>query len=189
MSADGYSIANLVADLRRVCREFTDERDIIGAVRPLAHRAALAKSDWLEERMYNADPTHGFGVYLLHEEPDHALAVLAVSWLPRRGAPPHDHGTWGVVAAVEGSEKNEFFERIDDRSRRGHAELRKCGETVCAPCDVVAMPRDVIHSVSNVTDAVAISLHIYGRHINYTGRSQYDLDAKTEMPFILEVRE
>lgn len=189
MNTEGYSIQNLVTDLRQVCRQFTDEREIVGAVRPLAHRAALAKADWLKERMYNADPTHGFGVYLLHEEPDHALAVLAVSWHPRRGTPPHDHGTWGVVAAVDGPEKNEFFERIDDRSRRGYAELRKIGEKVCAPGDVVAMPRGVIHSVSNVTDAITVSLHIYGRHINYTGRSQFDLEAKTETPFILDVRD
>ena len=188
MTTDRYPIVNLVADLKEVCRQFTDEREIIGAVRPLAHRAALARTSWLTERMYDADPTQGFGVYLLHEEPDHALAVLAVSWLPRRGTPPHDHGTWGVVAAVEGPEKNEFFERVDDRSRPGHAELRKIGEKVCAPGDVVAMPRGVIHSVSNVTDAVTVSLHIYGRHINYTGRSQFDLEAKTETPFILDVR-
>jgi predicted metal-dependent enzyme (double-stranded beta helix superfamily) len=189
MNTDGYTIVNLVADLKKVCRRFTDERDILGAVRPLAQRAALSKTSWLEERMYNADPSRGFGVYLLHEEPDHALAVLAVSWLPRRGTPPHDHGTWGVVAAVDGPEKNEFFERIDDRSRRGHAELRKIGEKVCAPGDVVAMPRGVIHSVSNATHAITVSLHIYGKHINYTGRSQFDLEAKTETPFILDVRE
>lgn len=189
MDTGGYSVVNLVADLKKVCGQWTDEREILRAVRPLAHRAALAKDKWLEERMYNADPTHGFGVYLLHEEPGHALAVLAVSWLPHRGTPPHDHGTWGVVAAVDGPEKNEFFERIDDRSRPGHAELRKIGEKVCAPGDVVAMPRGVIHSVSNVTDAVSVSLHIYGKHINYTGRSQFDLEAKTETPFILEVRD
>ena len=163
MNTEGYSIQNLVTDLRQVCRQFTDEREIVGAVRPLAHRAALAKADWLEERMYNAEPTHGFGVYLLHEEPDHALAVLAVSWHPRRGTPPHDHGTWGVVAAVDGPEKNEFFERIDDRSRRGYAELRKIGEKVCAPGDVVAMPRGVIHSVSNVTDGAPSPAKVIGR--------------------------
>lgn len=112
MNTDGYTIANLVADLNNVRRRFPDERDILGAVRPLAQRAARSRTSWLEERMYNADPTHGFGVYLLHEEPDHALAVLAFSWLPRSGTPPHDHGTWGVVAAVDGPEKNEFFERI-----------------------------------------------------------------------------
>lgn len=70
MNTDGYSIVNLVADLKKVYRRFTDERDILGAVRPLAQRAALSKTRWLEERMYNADPTHGFGVFLLHEEPD-----------------------------------------------------------------------------------------------------------------------
>lgn len=189
MNPDRRAIENLVADLKKVCRQLTDEREIIGAVRPLAHRAALSSADWLDERMYDAEPTNGFGVHLLHEEPDHALAVLAVSWLPQRGAPPHDHGTWAVVAAVEGPEKNEFFERIDDRSRRGYAELRKIGEKVVAPGEVVAMPRGVIHSVLNTTDVMTLSLHIYGRHINYTDRSQYDLQARTEKPFILDVRD
>lgn len=188
MNTDGYSIASLVADLKNVCAQFADEREIIGAVRPLAHRAALSSTSWLEERMYSADPNHGFGVYLLHEEPDHALAVLSVSWLPGRGTPPHDHGTWAVVAAVDGPEKNEFFERIDDRSRRGYAELRKIGEKVCAPGEVVGMPRGVIHRVVNETDAITVSLHVYGKHINYTERSQFDLEARTETPFIVDVR-
>ena len=36
MNTEGYSIQNLVTDLRQVCRQFTDEREIVGAVRPLA---------------------------------------------------------------------------------------------------------------------------------------------------------
>ncbi len=187
MSADDYSISRLVADLERICAQLNDDREIIAAVRPLARRAALSNGSWLEERMYVANAAQGFGVHLLHEKPDHTLAIFAVSWLPHRGAPPHDHGTWAVVAGVDGPEKNEFFERTDDGSRPGHAELRKIGEKVCGVGDVVAMPRGVIHSVWNETDAVTVSLHMYGRHINHTGRSQFDLGKKTEAPFVLKV--
>src|SRR5208337_270930 len=112
------SISQLVSDLKQVCAKSRDERDILTGVRPLASRAALSKETWLEDRMYHAGATQGFGVYLLHEEPDYSLAILAVSWLARRGAPPHDHGTWAVIAGVDGPEKNEFFERVDDRSRK-----------------------------------------------------------------------
>ncbi len=80
--------------------------------------------------MYQADDAQGFGVYLLHEEPDHTLAVLAVSWLPHRGAPPHDHGTWAVIARVEGPEKTSFLSARMTRVGRGHAELKKVGEKV-----------------------------------------------------------
>ena len=187
MDTNRYSIPELVADVKRVCAQFDDEREIISKVRPLALRAAKSKDCWVEDRMYGADETQGFGVHLLHEEPDHSVAVLALAWLPNRGAPPHDHGTWAVVAGVQGPEKNEFFERVDDRSRAGHAELKKIGEKVCGEGDVVALPKGLIHSVWNESDSISLSLHVYGKHINHTGRSQFDLQKQTEMPFIVKV--
>jgi len=182
-----YSIAQLVEDLKRLSVQVKDEREIISRLRPLARRAALSKAAWLEKRMYHADAAQGFGVHLLHEEPDHTLAVMAVSWLPDRGAPPHDHGTWAVIAGVDGPEKNEFFERADDGSRPGHAKLRKVGEKVCGVGDLVAMPRGMIHGVWNETAAVSVSLHIYGKHVNHTGRSQFDLEKQTETPFVVKM--
>ena len=182
-----YSIASLVDDLRRIVAETPDEAEILSRARPLARRAALSKDTWLEKRFYTADPEQGFGVYLLHEEPDHSLAVFAVSWLPNRGAPPHDHGTWAIVAGVDGPEKNEFYERLDDRSRRGYAELKKIGEKVFGVGDVLAMRTGQVHSIWNESDAVSVSLHVYGRNIQHTGRSQFDVDARRETPFVLKV--
>lgn len=155
--------------------------------RALVRRAALAKEAWLRPYMYEADPEQGFGVHLLHEEPDHTLAVFAVSWLPGRGTPPHDHGTWALVAGVDGPEMNTFFERVDDRTRQGHAQLKKIGEKVFGVGEVVAMPSGGIHIVWNETDKVTLSLHIYGKHINFTGRSQFNLEKQTETPFILKL--
>jgi predicted metal-dependent enzyme (double-stranded beta helix superfamily) len=88
---------------------------------------------------------------------------------------------------VDGPENNEFFERADDGSRPGYAELRKTGEKVFRDGDVLAMPRGVIHSVWNETDAVTVSLHMYGKHVNYTTRSQFDVERKTETPFIVRM--
>jgi quercetin dioxygenase-like cupin family protein len=62
------------------------------------------------------------------------------------------------------------------------------GEKVCGEGDVLAMPRGVIHSVWNETDAVTLSLHIYGKHVNFTGRSQFDPAKRTETPFIVKMQ-
>ena len=86
MDADRYSISELVGDLKQAWAQFKDEREILSSIRPLVRRAALSNATWLEDRMYHASEAQGFGVYLVHEEPDHTLAVLAVSWLPHRGA-------------------------------------------------------------------------------------------------------
>jgi predicted metal-dependent enzyme (double-stranded beta helix superfamily) len=181
-----YSVDQLVADLKVIIGESKGERETLSRGRPLALRAALSRT-WLEDHMYQADPGQGFGIHLLHEESDHTLAVFAVSWLPNRGTPPHDHGTWALVAGVDGPEKNEFFERTDDRSRLGHAKLKKIGEKVFESGDVVAMPTGAIHSVWNETGQVTLSLHIYGKHPNFTGRSQYDAANETESPFVVKV--
>jgi predicted metal-dependent enzyme (double-stranded beta helix superfamily) len=182
-----YTIPDLVSDLKRIRAESSDEREILKQLRPLAERAALSRDAWLEKRHYEADPQQGFGVHLLHEEPDHSLAVFAIAWLPDRGTPPHDHGTWAVVAGVDGQEKNEFYERSDDRSKPGHAELKRVAGKSFDVGEVLAMPKGTIHSVWNETSATTVSLHIYGRHINHTARSQFDAAKKTETPYLVKV--
>jgi predicted metal-dependent enzyme (double-stranded beta helix superfamily) len=72
MAKDDYSIQQLVADLRRVTSETADEHEILSRIRPLARRAALSRDSWLEKRFYAADAEQGFGLHMLHEEPDHS---------------------------------------------------------------------------------------------------------------------
>ena len=51
------------------------------------------------------------------------------------------------------------------------------------PDDVVSFLPESIYSVVNETDRVTVSLHVYGQHINYTVRSQFDLETRVEHPF------
>jgi len=88
-----------------------------------------------------------------------------------------------VVAGVDGPEENCFWERIDDGSIEGHAELSKRAEKVFEEGEVVALEPDHIHSVMNRSDRVTVSLHTYGMHVNHTGRSQFDLERNLEIPF------
>ena len=83
MDTSAYSIAQLADDLKEICAHTKDEREILRRARPLALRAALAKGSWLKPHMYEADAEQGFGVHLLHEEPDHTLALF----LPSVGYP------------------------------------------------------------------------------------------------------
>ena len=140
MTLDGYSIPQLAADLKRIRTECDDEHRLLAAVRPLARRAAESSSLWLAERMLQPDPEQGFSLFPLSEEDDHALAVFAFSWLPDRGTPPHDHGTWAVVAGVIGPEWNTFWRRQDDATRPGYAKLTQIGAKTFLPGEVLAMP-------------------------------------------------
>jgi len=180
-----YTLADYVQDMRTITSTTQDPNEIIARVGPLAERAALCR-DWLQPHHYTCDAEQGFGVHLLHEEPDHTLAVFAIAWLPGRGAPPHNHGTWAVVSGVDGLETNIFWKRLDDGTRPGYAEICQNGVKPFGPGEVVAFLPHEIHSVENHTAAVTVSLHTYGKHLNYTGRSQFDPEAKVEKAFLVK---
>ncbi len=180
------TLERFVAELRSIAAGQRDLRAIVERARPLVLELARSPG-WLEARHYLCDPAQGFGAHLLHEEPDHSLAVIAGAWLPGRGAPPHDHGTWALVAGVEGWEKNSLFVRTDDRSRPGHARVEWRSDVLLGPGDVLTFLPDSIHSVVNQTDSVSVSLHVYGMHVNHAQRSQFDPETGTEKPFILTI--
>ncbi len=187
MTEDEYPLHQFVDDLRRLVVGAVDERALLAALRPMARRAALS-TGWRDERHYRAHPDQGFGVNVLHDEPDHSLFVVAISWLPGRGAPAHDHGTWAVIVGVDGPETNTFWERTDDRSKPDYAELREIGEKVCEAGDVIALPNGGIHSVRNESARTSLSFHVYGQHLNHARRSQYDPQAKTAAPFRIKTQ-
>jgi predicted metal-dependent enzyme (double-stranded beta helix superfamily) len=181
-----YSLNQYVADLKRIAGETSDEDAILARVGPLAQRLVADRS-WLAPKHYQADEEQGFGVHLLHEEADHSLAVLVLSWLPGRGTPPHDHGTWAVVAGVEGVERNLRYNRLDDGSRPDYAELEIKHEFDAREGELVCMRSGGIHKVTNETDRVTLSVHTYGRHVNHTDRSQFDLASNRRKSFIVRV--
>ena len=123
----------------------------------------------------------------LFAAPDHSLAVLAVNWLPGRGTPPHDHGTWALVAGIEGAERNVRYRRVDDGSRPDYAELEVKKEFNADAGELVCIHSGGIHRVTNETDAMTLSLHTYGRHVNFTNRSQFDLGSNERKGFKLRV--
>ena len=184
--SEPYTLDRYVADLRRIAGETDDEDDIISRVGPLAQRLAVER-DWLQQKHYETDAEQGFGTYLLHEEPGHTLAVFVVNWLRGRGAPPHDHGTWAVVAGVEGRERNIRYRRLDDGGRPDRATLEVKHDFNAEPGELICMKTGGIHAVRNESDRVTLSLHTYGKHINFTDRSQFDLETDVKKDFIVRV--
>ena len=184
--SETYSLDRYIEDLRQIAGKTEDEDEIIERVAPLARRLALDKG-WLTQAHYEAGEEQGFGVHLLHEEPDHSLAVFVVAWWPGRGAPPHDHGTWAVVSGVEGVERNIRYKRLDDGNRPGYAELAVKHDFEADAGGLVCMKTGGIHAVRNETGQVTLSLHTYGRHVNHTARSKFDLETNEKKDFVVQV--
>ena len=187
MQTDDYGLDAYVDDLRRITSAINDEGEIIAKVSPLSRRFALGKT-WLREEHYKTNPEQGYETFLLHEESDHSLAVMAINWTPGHNTPVHDHGTWVVVCGVIGTETNVSYRRIDDRKRPDYAVLEVKNETIAGTGDLVCMKTGGIHAVHNQSDELSISLHTYGMNFNFTGRSQFDLETNEKKDFIVDMR-
>lgn len=177
-----YSLTEFIADLRSITTAVADEDEILQKVAPLAERLALDPA-LLDEPPATSIAEQGFSFNLLHEELDHSLAVAVLSWLPSGATLPHNHGTWGIVVGMAGAERNIFWRRSDDGSRPGYAELERVSEMAFVLGQAVVLPSTTIHSVENDSDQPSVSLHVYGKNVYYTGRSQFDIANKRELPW------
>ena len=183
---DAYSLDQYVHDLRAITAHESDPIRITERAAPLAKKFAQTPG-WVRPEHRECDMEQGFGVHLLHEEPNHDLAVFLVSWLPDKGTTPHNHKTWAVVVGMEGREQEVNWDRLDDGAKRGYADLKRGSERVMTAGDIALCYPEDIHSVWNVGSDISMSLHTYGRHINYTGRFEFDPVRKLEKPFVVKV--
>ena len=180
-----YTLQSLVNELRAI--DLTQaESTIFSHITPIMKKYITHADHWFEDRFYKIDEAQGFGSHLIAENPDHTLAVIITSWPSYRETPPHDHDTWAVIGSIKGVEKNTLWQRHDDGSNPQYAKITRGSATTCKPGDIITMHSHDIHSVVNPNDdEISVSLHIYGKHFNYTNRYQFDPETNVAKPFIV----
>ena len=125
-------------------------------------------------------PADGDRIYLMSEQDDHSYALYVVSGSKGKLTPPHDHTTWAVIVGIEGEEHNRIYERTDDGSVAGKAELKLAREFTVAPGNGLALMPDDIHSIAMEQDGTSLFIHMYGLSLDHLpGRVSYDLEAGT----------
>ena len=174
-------ISNLVADLKTATAGIGDPAAAIERAAPII-RIMASDISWVKPEYYLCDEDQGFGITILNEEPDHALLVQVICWLPGRGVAPHDHQTWGVVVGIDGVEVNVDWARRDDRSIPGYADIEIARETDVTRGALVSFLPDDIHGVRNDGDVPSLSLHVYGIAPASLDRSEFDPINKTQKP-------
>ena len=114
-------------------------------------------------------PKKGWSVDFLYDEPGFPLTVQMVAWKPGSVSTIHNHAAWGLVAFVEGTEKNTFWRETD-------SGLEKIGEQIFEAGDIVTFEPKAIHHIEAVSDEPVVSFNLYGK-TDYKNR--YKFDAKT----------
>ena len=122
----------------------------------------------------------GSAVYRISEDSDHRYALYASVGAAGKSVPPHNHTTWAVIVGVYGDELNRFYERTDDASKEGYAELEETGSFVVRHGNGVVFLPDDIHAISTHDSEPPVHLHMYGLALDHLHeRLVFDQAGKT----------
>ncbi len=136
---------DFVAQLRAIWQAESDNQRRMEKAKPLLE--ALVKDEGLRAHSLRWPSTEGFKNLLLYVDPQHHFAINAVVRTPGRVGGVHDHAdAWVLYGVLDGSESLERYERIDDGTRPGFAELRLASVTTGTQGKVDLVPPHAIHA-------------------------------------------
>lgn len=170
-------IESLIGEAKSILAAKGLNRESLGEVQTVIARAAAIPGQWSAERYPDPAPDERQARYLIRTEPDDAFTLYLNVMRPGKLIPPHNHTTWACIAAVEGTEHNTLYERIDGGTGPGAARLRVLGAVDVEPGSGVALLPDDIHSVEIRGERPIRHLHFYGKALEaLTDRLVFDLE-------------
>ena len=158
-------IERFVAD----CIEANDDHDPQAAVLEVLSKA-IRNPDAMLAAV--GEPTEA-GIKVLHRSK--SLTIFNAAWTPQMNLMPHNHLMWANIGIYTGREDNILWRQTPDR-------IEAIGAKALFAGDAVALPVDVIHSVTNPLPRFTGGIHIYAGDFFDTTRSQWDPETLTREP-------
>ncbi|MPZ38382.1 MAG: hypothetical protein GEU95_09985 [Rhizobiales bacterium] len=125
--------------------------------------------------------TEGHKNLLLYVDPDFDFVINAVVRVPGRKGSIHDHAdAWVLYGLLDGTESLERYDRIDDGSKEGYAEVKLSSVTTGTQGKVDLVPPRAIHAEQggdNRSVAIIVRSQKLGQGTVLQGR--YDPAART----------
>jgi predicted metal-dependent enzyme (double-stranded beta helix superfamily) len=167
---DPYRLYRFLTDLEDLLNQISDDRLRLQAICPLV-RQLLESCSWLQIPFLEPDQQTGWAVQTLYDEPFFPLTVQLVAWSPGATSPIHNHGSWGVVALLDGQEKNTFWQRSPTPKFSDH--IQTFNNKILIPGDILCLMPDSIHQVEAISLNPTISLNLYGE----TNQDRFEFDS------------
>ena len=176
----GQAVAGTIAAMRRIANAQGITRDSLARIEECLIPLAADADFWGEAAFPAPEPGERQARYLISEEDDRSFALYLNVMRPGKRIAPHNHSTWACIAAVEGTERNTLYERLEGGTEPGPARIRETGHVSVRPGGAIAMLGEDIHSVDITGGGTIRHLHMYGRALEtLTERLTFDLGAGT----------
>jgi predicted metal-dependent enzyme (double-stranded beta helix superfamily) len=184
---------DFVDHLRDIWSREPDTQKRMEQARPLMEH--LLHDDTLKAHSKDWMSTEGRKNLLLHVDDEFGFVVNAVVRMPGRTGSIHDHANaWVLYGVLDGTESLERYQRVDDGSRAGYAEVKLQSVTTGSQgkIDLVA-PYDIHAEQGGPTRSVAMILRSQRLGEGTVLQNQYDMAKKvvtqqygpTQIPFAL----
>lgn len=174
------AVRTLIATTRARLEGGDLTRDLLDHIRQDVADLAAQTAFWTDPTYAPPEGDERQARYLIGAEEGTGISLYLNVMRSGKKIPPHDHTTWACVAAVQGSEHNTLYDRLDDGGTEGHAELAVREIVEIRPGTSVALMPDDIHSVEIQGDQIIRHLHFYGRPLEtLSERKAFDLDNNT----------
>jgi predicted metal-dependent enzyme (double-stranded beta helix superfamily) len=136
---------SFIADLRALWSTEADLERRMTKAKPILERLVMDPD--LKAHSARWPSTEGRKNLLLYVDADHGFAVNAVVREPGRTGGVHDHAhAWVLYGLVDGVESLERYDRLDDGSRPGYAEVKLASVTTGTQGKVDLVPPFAIHA-------------------------------------------
>lgn len=138
-------LESFIHELRVIWSTNADRQTRMEKARPVLERFVMEPT--LKAHSRGWPSTEGHKNLLLYVDPDYDFVINAVVRVPGRKGSVHDHADcWVLYGLLDGTESLERYDRIDDGSRPGFAELKLTSVTTGTQGKVDLVPPLAIHA-------------------------------------------
>lgn len=171
-----YSVVEFIQDVRRILAEKGPTETGLDQIGRTMQR--LVARDDLHPEALHADITDDLSGASLHQEPDGSLSLGLAKFSFQEPTRIHNHNSWGVACIYKGVDRYIQWQRLDDGSRAGYAEVRPRKTLTMTRGDHTFWldPPGDIHTQWGQEGHVAWELVLMGRNIRGKDRLFFEPD-------------
>jgi predicted metal-dependent enzyme (double-stranded beta helix superfamily) len=172
-------LKSFIADLRAIWSANADNKDRMEKAKPRLETFVMEPA--VKAHSVNWPSTEGHKNLLLYVDPDYDFVINAVVRVPGRKGSIHDHAdAWVLYGLLDGTESLERYDRVDDGSKEGYAEVKLASVTTGTQGKVDLVPPRAIHAEQGGdTRSVAIIVRSQKLGQGTVLQGRYDPTAKT----------
>lgn len=116
--------------------------------------------------------------YELHSDDATGLALYLNSICGGVDSVVHDHGSWAVIVAIEGEERNRIYRRAENGQAADRPSVELEREVVVREGQPLILEEGMFHSIHTASGQPALQLHLYGKPVDSLVGRRF-LDPKT----------